>query len=197
MSFDKIYARLSLNLPQNEKELIQNLFTITKRRKNDIIIDENEDCNRLFFVIKGALRIFYFLPDGTESTRNFTFEGEFCTNLISFSGQDENHENIECLEDCLLYSISNDNFYEMLGKSPHLTHLYTKVLEKFIKYNVERFQFMNTLNERQRVVKCLKEFTEINLRIKDKIIATYLGVSPEFFSRIKSEFYKNPNKTSL
>lgn len=177
-------------IPDFEKKLIANHFTLEKHRKNAILISDREDCDKMYFVLKGVIRIFYFNKHNTEITRTFVFENEFCTNLISFSKQGENTENIQCLEDCLLYSITRENFYKMMKESHVMTHLYTKVLEKFIKYNLERFQFISTLNQRERVEKFLSDFPEANRRIKDKIIATYLGISPEFFSKIKSEFYK-------
>ena len=193
MTVDTIFKRISKHksLPEKEKELIRRRFTLHKFRKDEIIINQNEDCNSLFFVLKGILRIFYFNESSTEITRVFIHENEFCTNLISFTNQDINRENIQCLEDTLLFRISRDDFYEMLSESQLMTTLYSRVLEQFIKRNLEHFEFMNTLNEKQRVEKFLESSPEINSRVKDKTIATYLRVSPEYFSRTKRNFYIN------
>ncbi|MFC6267757.1 Crp/Fnr family transcriptional regulator [Frigoriflavimonas asaccharolytica] len=195
MSIDKIFKKVAIELPQSDKNLIQKYFTFSKYRRNDILINDKEDCSKMYFIYKGALRIFYFTINGLECTRKFGLEGEFCTNLISFTRQNKNVENIECLEDCLLYYITRENFYLILSQSPNLTHLYSKILEKTVKFNIDRFQFMTTLNEKQRVIKCLQEFSEINRRVKDKTIATYLNVTPQYFSKIKAEYFKN-KKTS-
>lgn len=193
MNIEKIYKRISQNteIPEFEKTLISQNFKFHKYRKNHIIIKENEDCNQIFFILKGAIRAYYLNSLGSEVTRAFTFENEFSTNLISFSQQSFNNENIQCIEDTLLFSINRENFYNMLKQSYILIELYSKILEYYINCNLQHFQFMNALNQRQRIEKCLNEFSEINLRVKDKIIATYLGITPEFFSKIKSEFYKN------
>lgn len=193
MSFDKIYERISFGqkIPEFEKKLIADNFRIKKYRINSIIINENEDCDKMFFVIQGTLRVFYFNTLGKEITRTFTLENEFCTNLISFSKQDLNNENIQCLEDCLLFYITRENFYKMLEQSHTITKLYAKVLENFISRNLMHFQFMNTLNERERIEKFLTDSSEINRRVKDKIIATYLGITPEFFSKIKTKINRN------
>lgn len=189
MPFDKIFERISFgkNVPEFEKKLIAENFKIKKFKKNTILINDNEDCDRLFFIVKGIARIFYFNVFGKETTRTFISENEFCTNLISFSKQDTNNENIQCLEDCILFYITRENFYKMLEQSHIMTRLYSKVLENFISKNLRHFQFMNTLNERERIKKFFLDFPEINRRVKDKIISTYLGVTPEFFSKIKSE----------
>lgn len=192
MTIEKIFEHISKEeLPDIEKELITKKFKLQKFRKNEIIIKENEDCDRIFFVLKGAIRIFYFNILGTEVTRTFIFENEFCTNLISFSGQAPNNENIQCLEDTLVFSIFREDFYDMLHQSHILTQLYYKILELFINRHLQHFQFMNTLNERQRIEKFLQTSSHINLRVKDKIIATYLGVTPEYLSKTKSKTIKN------
>ena len=192
MTIEKIFEHISQEeLPDIEKELITKKFKLQKFRKNEIIIKENEDCDRIFFVLKGAIRIFYFNILGTEVTRTFIFENEFCTNLISFSGQAPNNENIQCLEDTLVFSIFREDFYDMLHQSHILTQLYYKILELFINRHLQHFQFMNTLNERQRIEKFLQTSSHINLRVKDKIIATYLGVTPEYLSKTKSKTIKN------
>ncbi len=191
MSFDKIYSRITkTEIPDFEKKIIQESFKLQKFRKNQIIIADTEDCNQIFFIINGVLRIFHFNELGTEITRTFTFENEFCTNLTSFSQQSKNAENIQCLEDSLVFSIERDTFYKMLKKSQFLTEIYSRLLEQFVHLNLQHFQFMNTLNERQRIEKFLNENHKINARVKDKIIASYLKVSPEFFSRVKNEVYK-------
>lgn len=191
MNVKKIFERISnIEIPEIEKKLIEDNFTFCKYRKNNILISDHQDCDKIFFIIKGAVRIFYFNQFKTEVTRTFIFENEFCTNLVSFSGKAINNENIECLEDTLAFYITRDKFYEMLQKSQLLTKLYSKILEHFIHKNLIHFQFMNTLNDRQRIEKFLKDSQEINRRVKDKIIATYLGISPQFYSRTKSEIFK-------
>ncbi len=199
MSLDKIYERISFgkNVPEFEKKLIAESFTTKKFRKNIIIVNDDEDCDKLFFVVKGIIRIYYFNIFGKEITRTFISENEFCTNLISFSKQDTNNENIQCLEDCLLFYITRENFYKMLEQSHIMTGLYSKVLENFINKNLRHFQFMNTLNERERIEKFFFDFPEINRRVKDKIISTYLGVTPEFFSKIKSEINREKKSAHL
>lgn len=176
-----------------EKKLIDDNFIIENYKKNQILVNNEEDCNKIFFVIKGILRVYHNNLSSTEITRTFIFENNFCTNLISFSGQGINNETIQALEDTITLAIKRENFYKMLDHSPILLKLYTKFLEQFINTNLYQFEFLNTLTERQRVEKCLNEFPEIINRVKDKIVATYIGVTPEFFSRVKSEILKKAN----
>lgn len=192
MKIEQMFDRISIfqEITQFEKKLIKENFKFYKYRKNQIIIKENDDCNKIIFVISGALRIYYYNSFGAETTRTFVFENEFCTNLISFSGQAANTENIECLEDTLAFYINREDFYMILKKSQVLTELYSKILEKFINKHLSHFKFMNTLNERQRIENFLQSPSEIRSRVKDKIIATYLGISPEYFSKIKTNYYK-------
>lgn len=187
MNFEKLYKRISSDeIPALEKQLIETNFKFKEFKKDEIIINQENDCNRMFFIVKGAMRVFYFDKLGTEITRTFVFENEFCTNLVSFSKQDKNNENIQCMEHTLAFCISREDFYQMLGHSHLLTQLYSKVLETFITKHLKHFQFMNTLTPRERTEEFLSASSPIKERIKNKIIATYLGVTPEFYSKIKS-----------
>lgn len=192
MIIHNIFERISIGkqLMESDKKLISENFNLFKVRKDQIIISDTEDCDKLFFIIKGSLRIFYFTPLNVEVTRTFILENEFCTNLISFSGQAVNKENIQALEDTFVFYIRRKNFYEMLAQSHVLTELYAKILEQFIARHLSHFQFMNMLTPKERVEKFLTDSIEINRRVKDKIIATYLGVTPEYFSKTKNAFYK-------
>ncbi|SKC11917.1 cAMP-binding domain of CRP or a regulatory subunit of cAMP-dependent protein kinases [Soonwooa buanensis] len=198
MNIENIFKHITdKDLPEFEKELITKNFNIQKFRKNQILVKDTDDCDSIFFIVKGAIRIYHFNNFGAEVTRAFIFENEFCTNLISFSNQAPNNENIQCLEDTLTFSITRTDFYNMLSQSHVLTHLYSRILEVFINRHLQHFQFMNTLSERQRIERFLQNSPEINLRVKDKIIATYLGVTPEFFSKIKSEINRINKQTQF
>lgn len=173
-----------------DKHLIEENFKIEYYKKNELLIKGDEECNKIFFNIRGVLRLYHSNESSAEVTRTFIFENNFCTNIISFSGQDTNKENIQALEDTTVLSITNVEFYKMLEKSTALMSLYVKILEKAFKESLDQFEFLNTLTERERIEKCFNDFPEITNRVKDKIIATYIGVSPEFFSRVKSEILK-------
>ena len=192
MSIHNIFERITFGKQLNEadKKMISENFNWLKARKDQIIIADTEDCDKLFFIVKGSFRIFYFNHPDIEVTRSFTLENEFCTNLISFSGQEGNRENIQSLEDTVAFYIRRKNFYEMLAQSHVLTELYAKILEQFISRHLSHFQFMNMLTPKERVEKFLTDSVEINRRVRDKIIASYLGVTPEYFSKTKSAFFK-------
>ena len=80
MNIEKIYARISMNgeIPEFEKKLISENFTFKKYRKNTILVNDNEDCDKLFFVVKGVVRIFYFNIFGKEVTRTIILENLLC-----------------------------------------------------------------------------------------------------------------------
>lgn len=176
--------------PEFERNLLEKYVSLAKYRTGEILLSEYEPCERLFLVVKGALRIYYFDPKGVEITRSFVLEDCFCTNLLAFSGQAENNENIQCLEDTVAYSIAQQDFYAMLAQSHFLTQRYAQILELYIARHLRHFQFMNMLSPKERVLKFLKSEVALQQRIKGKIIASFLGVSPEFYSKIKSEFLK-------
>lgn len=83
-----------------------------------MVLANGETSQRTFFVVKGCLRIFFINEDGQEATRYFAFENQFATALVSFITSDASEEFIQAVEDTEVYSISHEDFYELLDSVP-------------------------------------------------------------------------------
>ena len=99
------YLKLIQNLEKyskitdSDKKSIKFSFNPLKVRQKEILISENEQCNKLFFVNKGLLRAYYTDSKGNEITRRIAWESGFLTSIDSFRKKGlENNETIECIE---------------------------------------------------------------------------------------------------
>lgn len=84
-------------------------FTPRKYKKGTRLLSEGQVAHEVFFVMKGALRQYFFNEKGDERTCNFTFEHEFLTDLESFSKQSKASTNIIALEptECLVLTCAD------------------------------------------------------------------------------------------
>ncbi len=160
-----------------EKEYVQ---------KNQVLIKEGQVCNKLYFVEQGIGRSYYLKQDGKEVTQWFFGVGNFMSSADSFFQQSPSFYYLEILEDSILYSITKKNMDLLLAKYHNMEKfirlLTIETLTKFVhKLNAIQFQ-----TARERYNYMLAEFPDISHRVPLGYIASYLGMTQETLSRIRS-----------
>ena len=181
------FLRENFDLTQEEENLTQKYFEKQDIKKNEILLNIGEKCNKLYFVAKGLLRTFHLNKNGSEFTRLMVPEGKFCTILISFQEKISSPATIQALENGLLFSISLDNFQEFISRSTNAKNVYTKILEDYQNFQISRLEFLTTLTPQEKVEQFLAENLELEKRISDRVISTYIQITPETYSRCKKK----------
>ena len=185
--FDSIFSflRESFQFNNDDEVNFQKYFQREFFKKNEFVLRTGEICQKIYFIKKGLLRTFHINQNGTEFTRLIAKENEFCTILLSFSEEIVSAANIQSLEETELYSISKSDFKEFMSKSDNAKTIYTKILEDFQNFQIQRLEFLTSYSPQDKVEIFLKDNRKLEQRVSDKIIATYLQITPETYSRCK------------
>lgn len=104
---------------------------------------------------------------------------------MSFQKQSPSVYNIQALEDTLLLQIHRDSFQEMLKQIPKLETYFRSILESYVGSLQQRIITTNASNAEQKYIDFIQKYPEIAAKVPQYLIASYLGVSPEFISRIR------------
>lgn len=153
--------------------------------KNEYLVMEGKICRHLYFLQDGSLRGFYNL-DGKEITHWFAFENDFVTSFHSFITQQPAVENIQLLEGSILWSISKDNLSQLMNQYHELEKLVRIVYEKYYIRLEERFVNAQFKTATERYQNLLMQTPYLIERVPLGYIASYLGISGETLSRIRS-----------
>lgn len=186
-NFDSIFSflRESFQFNNDDEVNFQKYFQREFFKKNEFVLRTGEICQKIYFIKKGLLRTFHINQNGMEFTRLIAKENEFCTILLSFSEEIVSAANIQSLEETELYSISKSDFKEFMSKSDNAKTIYTKILEDFQNFQIQRLEFLTSYSPQDKVEIFLKGNRKLEQRVSDKIIATYLQITPETYSRCK------------
>ncbi|HVI47057.1 MAG TPA: Crp/Fnr family transcriptional regulator [Chitinophaga sp.] len=179
-----------LQITKEEQELMLSRFRVMHADKDEILVREGMASNRMFFVKKGCLRIYFLQADGTEATRYIAFENNFATALMAFITQEPSLEYVQALESSELLYISRGEFYDMMNKVPGWEHFYRKYLESAYVNNTNRLMSFITMDATARYKLLLEENPAIVQRLSNKMVANYLGITQEALSRLKSKLSK-------
>lgn len=162
-------------------------FTLIKTKRNEILLDYNEVSKHYYFINKGCIRLFTISKSGDENSRYFAFEGNFVTVLPSFIDQMPAEEYLLTIEKSELLSISRSDFYHLVNTIPESTKIYTEILELGFIMAQKRIYGFQGFDAVEKVKWIIKFQPQLLLQVSNKMVASYLGMSPSTLSRIKSK----------
>jgi len=186
--FDAIHP-LSTEL----KNYLISILTPLYFKKKSVILEEGQIADRIYFIEKGLVRAVE-LEKGKEKTAWIMSEGEIIFSVESFLLQIPSPEKIEALEDCEFQSITHSQLYEAYLKYPEFNLHRAVFLEKYYPQSEARNR-MRQMKARVKFEYLMKTQPGLVTRrsLSDKILASYLGVTPGTYSLQKSLF-ANRNK---
>lgn len=181
------YLKEIFDLSKEDEHFANRYFEKKEIKKGDILLNSGEICTHLYFVSDGLLRTFHINKNGSEFTRLFVPERKFCTVLLSFQEKISSPATVQALENSTIYSISHTNFKKVIAESPTAKNIYTHILEEYQNFQITRLEFLTTLNPQEKVEQFLAENSALEKRISSKVIASYLQITPETYSRCKKK----------
>ena len=154
--------------------------------KGHILVKPGTVCTSLFFVEKGLTRTFYY-KDGKDVTDWFSPESNVAVSIVSFLNQQPDRRGIELLEDSNLWALDYKDL-EMLCAQHHEIERFTRLLAAHgILLIQERFDDLHFASAAERYKKLMDHQPTILQRAPLGMIASYLGITQETLSRIRSQ----------
>jgi CRP-like cAMP-binding protein len=181
------FIRKNISIEDKDLKVILSYFKTIKKKKNDILLSQGKISQVSYFVKKGCLRLFFIDDKGKDVTRYIAFENQFATALVSFITNEAAQETIQAIENSELLYITHDDFRHLMKIIPKWKDFYNVYLEKAYVNNSKRLTSFTTLNASERYNQLFKINPNIVKRIPNKIIASYINISQETLSRIKSK----------
>ncbi|TKD61428.1 Crp/Fnr family transcriptional regulator [Flavobacterium sp. ASW18X] len=177
-----------IQLDSGEQTLIESFWTEKALEKGEFLLRNGEVCRTDNFVINGALKAFYInAKTGKEEILYFAIDNWWATDIESFQKQKTSIYNIQAIEKTELLQIRYDSFQEMLRKIPKLERFFRIILENYLGSLQKRIITNNVLDAEQRYLDFIENYPEICNKVPNYLIASYLGITPEFLSRIRKK----------
>lgn len=164
----------------------KDFFTEREIASKTILLHEGEISNRLYFIKKGCLRM-WFNKNGKDITFQFFFEGQAVASIDSFLSNQPGMFTIESIEPSVILSISRENFEYIQQVYPELKSGFQEIL--FQRFRNYAHLFLSRIKDtpRERYKDLVKNHPEIIKRVPQHYIASYLGITPVSLSRIRNK----------
>jgi len=173
-----------IRLESHETDLLEELFKERFIKKGDFFLGEGQVCKYAGFIVKGLMR-YYINHDGEDRTYDFAHENNFVCNYESFIPKTLSTKIIKALEDCEILQISYEDLqilYKSIEEGERLGRL---VIEQVFIQTLQALTSFYTDAPEYRYEKFIQKHPDLQQRISQYHIASYVGVKPQSLSRIR------------
>ncbi len=168
------------------QERIKTDFEVKKIPRDTKLLSQGHKANYLYFIKEGILHNYYY-HNGKKISSWFYKENQFITSWHSFYAQKASFEEIECLEDCIIYQISYTNFQKLIADFPSFGNFARLLAEEMLVFLDDFSKGWSFLSAKEKHQALLSYIPGIELRVKLGFIASFLGISQETLSRLRAQ----------
>ena len=174
----------------SEMEYFHSILQSRKLEKKTWFLREGEICEWEAYVVRGCLRKYGMDDDGNEIILQFAIEDWWVGDIASFSQQSPSQVYIQALEDSELLCIHHDDKEALFARVPGFERMFRLMMQR--SYMVLQDRFVATLAKPadERYLDFLEKYPGIAGRVPQHYIASYLGITPEFLSRVRARLAK-------
>jgi CRP-like cAMP-binding protein len=190
---NKFFSKKDLFLVE---KLASFLFS-KKINKKELLLQEGEINDRMFYVQKGLLRVYFINEDGKEINTWFVKEGEFVYACHSFHYQIPSEEYIEALEDSVIMTIKKETWLMLLRNNHKLALFTVNELMANIAEFATQATVLRLMTGEKKYEYLITHKSDIIDRISQKHLASYLGVETTYLSKIISNYKNNEEAKNI
>ncbi|WP_231460565.1 Crp/Fnr family transcriptional regulator [Pedobacter sp. Leaf132] len=176
-----------IDLSNVEKETLTSLLKPITIKKKAFLLEEGQVCKANYFVVKGCLRLYFIDIKGAEQTTQFAIENWWITDLTSFLFQKSSEFYIQSAENTEVIAIEHRDYDLLFSKLPKMERYFRLILQKNHQASQMRIKFLYSQTAEERYHHFNKLFPEFVQRIPQYMLASYLGFTPEFLSKIRAK----------
>ncbi|WP_431213639.1 Crp/Fnr family transcriptional regulator [Puia sp. P3] len=179
-----------IQLTEEERRIFHSLLRFRRVRKRSLLLQEGDVCSVEAFIIKGCIRRYYINEDGSETNLSFAVEGWWVSDPQSFGEQSPSDMFIEALEESELLLLDYRSKNELLERVPKFERFFRLLLQRNLAHLQGRWRASVAHTAEQRYTSFIDKYPNIAARVTQTQIAKYIGVSPEFLSKMRSSMYR-------
>lgn len=176
-----------LPLNDNEIEALTSCLVERKIKRKQYILQEGDTCKYFTYVAEGCFKMYGIDNSGTEHNLIFAAEDDWITDLDSLHKEKPSKLFIEAIEPATILQISKGDLWYLYTNYPKFDRNFRVIIEdKYIELQNRLLQTFST-TAYQRYESFLEQYPKLSNRLPNTQIASYLGITPEFLSKIRNE----------
>lgn len=173
-------------LSESDAETIISHLKVKKIRKNQLLTEPPDAVNTEHFINNGCFRHYFLDQDGVQHTLGFATAGGWITDLQSFFSGKPAVYYVESLEESEILVLRKQDLDKLFNLVPSLNVYFRIIYQNAIISQNERLLNMLSKTADERYLWFIQKYPALEGRLPQYLIASYLGITPEFLSKVKS-----------
>ena len=189
MSLDLLKQNITKNVQLNDSDLetFSNAFYPKTIVKKQFLLKQGEICKFEGFVTKGCFRVFTLDSQGKEHVLYFAIKDWWITDIDSFTNQNKSILSIQAIEDSEALLITHEDKEQLYQQIPSIEKLFRIMTQKTL-VSLQRRMISNlSQTADDRYLNFITKYPQIAQKLTNLQLASYLGISHEFLSKIRSK----------
>ncbi len=174
-----------VSLNENDEKQFTSIIKTTKIKRRQFIVQPNFICSHQTYILKGAFRSYFVNNEGVEHTIQFAIEDWFISDFNSYINQEPASLFVEALEDSIIQQITYTDVEKLCNENPKFERFFRLVAQKSFAYSQRRVLSNLGKSAEERFLEFFNLYPSIVQRVPQYTLASYLGMSPEFLSKIR------------
>lgn len=174
-------------LNADEETLLRDLVRSVSLKKKTFLLKEGEVCRSLYFVSKGLLRMYFISNKGTEQIIQFAKENWWMCDYFSYERQEASTFNIQAIENSEVLVIDRDQQEILLKELPQLERYFRIMFQRSTAAAQVRMKYQSDMSREEMYHSFNSLFPEFVQRVPQYMLASYLGLTPEYLSEIRKK----------
>jgi CRP-like cAMP-binding protein len=177
-------------LSDDEKAAIRRIFTPSRLRKRQFLLQAGDHCKNFAFIVKGAMRMYTVDEKGIEHIVQLGVEDWWMGDRESFSELTPSRYHIDAWEHCDLLYITREGSNELTKQIPAFCEMKLQLDERNNIANNRRLTSAISDSAEKRYIDFIERYPQFANRFPQHIIASYLGVNKDTLSRVRRQRYR-------
>jgi CRP-like cAMP-binding protein len=177
----------NLNVEENDITALTEDCNRRVYKKDELLFQPGMVCSHTFFVEKGLLRQYSIDPAGKEHILQFAPENWFVSDRESVYFNQPSQYFIQALEETQVVLIDEEFIRVLEKKIPAFRDFNNLLLHNQIRHLQNRINLLLSALAEDRYLTFVKMYPDVLLRVPQKMVASYLGITPEGLSRVRKE----------
>jgi CRP-like cAMP-binding protein len=174
-------------LDQREEAALPGYVNLFDLKKKEYLLKEGQVCKSLYFVEKGCLRLFYINDKGVEQIIQFAIENWWMSDYMSFTLQKPSGFYIQTVEKSTIFSLDQKEQDALCKQFPQMERYFRLILQRAYAASQYRLRYLADLSKEESYRHFIADFPGFAQRIPQYMLASYLGLTPEYLSEIRKK----------
>ncbi|MXN92083.1 cyclic nucleotide-binding domain-containing protein [Flavobacterium sp. Sd200] len=186
---EQLIAHIQKHVTLNDadKALLTCSLSIQKINKKEFLLKAGHVCKSYYFVTKGCLRMYIVNAKGVEQMIQFGIDNWWLTDYMSLNSKQPSQFCMQAVEDTEFIEVERTVQEELLQKIPQLERYFRLVSEKSYAASLMRIHYIFSFSKEERYRHFNNLYPDFVQRVPQYLLASYLGFTPEFLSKIRAK----------